>query len=454
MNRFQRERRFWLKKASLLAGAGATSTFTGLSAIDAFAQDQDDYRALVCVFLYGGNDSFNMFVPRSNEPYELYAQARRNLAVPQSSLIGVSPTASDGSQYGFHPAAPELADLFNGGKLAVVGNVGPLVVPTSREDYQANRVPLPPRLFSHNDQQDFWQSLQSAAPQPSGWAGRVADAMQAQYISGELSMNISMVGSNLMQTGATSIPYNLSPGGVVHPKMSSLLTGYGRLERRQKAIAAITSNDTGHLLANHYRNTMRRSLVVGEELGRVLDSNIEIESNFPATDLGAAMGMVARMISHRNTLGLRRQIFFVGFGGWDTHGDQTARHPALLRSLSQSLGAFYSATESLGVASKVTTFTAADFGRTLTTNGDGTDHGWGGHQIALGGAVKGNAIYGQMPEIRIEGPQDSGRGRLIPTTSVDQYAATLARWYGLPESNMSDVFPNLGNFNVANIGFV
>jgi len=454
MNRFQRERRFWLKKASLIAGAGATSTFSGLSAIDAFAQEQGDYRALVCVFLYGGNDSFNMFVPRTSEPYNLYAQARRNLAVSKDSLIGVSPNASDGAQYGFHPSAPELADLFNKGKLAVVGNVGPLVVPTSREDYQSKRVPLPPRLFSHNDQQDFWQSLQSAAPQPSGWAGRVADAMQAQYISGELSMNVSMAGSNLMQTGANSIPYNLSPGGVVHPKMSSLLTGYGRLERRQKAIAAITNNDAGHLLANHYRDTMRRSLVVGEELGRVLDSSSEVEVGFPATDLGGAMKMVARMISHRNSLNLRRQIFFVGFGGWDTHGDQAARHPALLRSLSESLGAFYSATEQLGVASKVTTFTAADFGRTLTTNGDGTDHGWGGHQIAMGGAVKGNSIYGKMPEIQIEGPQDSGRGRLIPTTSVDQYAATLARWYGLPESNMRDVFPNLQNFNETNIGFL
>ena len=450
----QRERRYWLKKAALISGAGATSTFTGLSAIDAFAQGQDDYRALVCVFLYGGNDSFNMFVPRSDEPYNLYAQARRNLAVSNDQLIGVSPTASDGAQYGFHPAAPELADLFNSGKLAVVGNVGPLVVPTSREDYQSKRVPLPPRLFSHNDQQDFWQSLQSAAPQPTGWAGRVADAMQAQYISGNLSMNISMAGSNLMQTGATSIPYNLSSGGIVHPKMSSLLTGYGRLERRQKAVAALTNNDTGHLLANHYRDTMRRSLLVGEELGLVLDNNAGVETEFPTTDLGGAMKMVARMISHRNTLGLRRQIFFVGFGGWDTHGDQAARHPALLRSLSESLGAFYSATQSMGVESKVTTFTAADFGRTLTTNGDGTDHGWGGHQIALGGAVKGNTIYGQMPEIRIEGPQDSGRGRLIPTTSVDQYAATLARWYGLPDANMSDVFPNLQNFNEANIGFL
>jgi len=316
-----------------------------------------------------------------------------------------------------------------------VGNVGPLVVPTSREDYQSNRVPLPPRLFSHNDQQDFWQSLQSAAPQPSGWAGRVADAMQAQFISGELSMN-------------------LSPGGVVNPKMSTLLTGFGRLDRRQQAINAITNNDSGHLLANHYRDTMRRSLLVGEELGRVLDVSSNAESGFPSTDLGAAMRMVTRMISHRNTLGLRRQIFFVGFGGWDTHGDQAARHPALLRSLSESLGAFYSATEQLGVASKVTTFTAADFGRTLTTNGDGTDHGWGGHQIALGGAVKGNAIYGQMPEIRIEGPQDSGRGRIIPTTSVDQYAATLASWYGLPDANMRDVFPNLQNFNQTNIGFL
>jgi len=432
MNKFQRERRIWLKKASMLTSVGAASTITGLSAINAMAQDSGDYRALVCVFLYGGNDSFNMFVPRSDDQYAAYSASRRNLAIGRNNLINVGVSGSDGSQYGFHPALPEVAKLFNGGKLAVVGNVGPLVVPTSRDDFQAKRVPLPPRLFSHNDQQDFWQSLQSATPQRSGWAGRVADAMQADYISGELSMNISMAGSNLMQTGNTSIPYNLSPEGVVHPKM----------------------RESGNSLANHYRNTMRRSLLVGDELGQVLDTSIAIESSFPATRLGSAMGMVARMISNRNNLGLRRQIFFIGFGGWDTHGDQTVRHPALLRSLSESLGAFYSATESLGVASQVTTFTAADFGRTLTTNGDGTDHGWGGHQMVMGGAVKGNSIYGQMPEVRIEGPQDSGRGRIIPTTSVDQYAATLARWYGLPESNMSDVFPNLPNFNERNLGFL
>jgi len=166
MNRFQRERRFWLKNAALVAGAGATSTLAGLSALDAMAQDTADYRALVCVFLYGGNDSLNMFVPRSADQYELYASARRNLAVSKESLIGVSPTASDGSQYGFHPSVPEVASLFNSGKLAVVGNVGPLIVPTTRDDYQANRVALPPRLFSHNDQQNFWQSLQSAPPNP------------------------------------------------------------------------------------------------------------------------------------------------------------------------------------------------------------------------------------------------------------------------------------------------
>ncbi len=453
MNQFDRERRRWLKRASLLTTVGAASTFTGLRAMNALAQDQADYRALVCIFLYGGNDSFNMFVPRSDDQYAQYAQSRRNLALDRNNLISVSPT-SDGAQYGFHPALPEVADLFNRGKLGVVGNVGPLIVPTTREQYRTNKVPLPPRLFSHNDQQDFWQSLQFAAAQRSGWAGRVADAMHAEFVNGELSMNISMAGSNLMQTGNQTIPYNLSPAGVVHPKMRELLTGYGRLERRQKAVASLNNTATNHLLADHYRNTMRRSLLVGDELGEILDKPIDVESGFPDSQLGSAMKMVARTISHRNTLGLKRQIFFIGYGGWDTHGDQTVRHPALLRNLSQCMGAFYSATEALGVAANVTSFTAADFGRTLTTNGDGTDHGWGGHQLVMGGAVNGNQIHGRMPEIRIEGPEDSGRGRIIPSTSVDQYAATLAAWYGLPQAHMADVFPNLPNFNEAKLGFL
>ncbi len=454
MNSKQRERRYWLKKAALMAGTGAAATYNSLYAINAIAQQSDDYRALVCIFLYGGNDSFNMFVPRTEEFYNQYAFARRNLAVEKSQLIAVDPKATDGAQYGFHPSASDLASVFSAGKLAVVGNVGPLIVPTSRDQYKNRSVPLPPHLFSHNDQQDFWQSLQTAAPSPTGWAGRMADAMHSHTSSGDLSMNISMAGTNLMQTGRVSIPYNVASSGPVHPKMQRLLTEYGRLERRQKAINAISTQDTGHLLANHYRDTLSRALSSSQELNRVLDNTPALQSDFPNSRLGGALQMVARMIAIRQELGLKKQIFFVGFGGWDTHGDQTLRHPLLLNTLATSMKSFYKATEELGVASNVTTFTAADFGRTLTSNGDGSDHGWGGHQLVMGGAVKGNAIYGQMPEILIEGPQDAGRGRIIPSTSIDQYAATLAQWYGLPQGNVADVFPNLVNFNVKTMDFL
>jgi len=212
--------------------------------------------------------------------------------------------------------------------------------------------------------------------------------------------------------------------------------------------------DAGHLLGNQYRTTLKRATELSEQIGGTLNRSARINTGFPQTALGNTLQMVARMISSREALGLRRQVFFVGFGGWDTHGGQLSRHPALLRNLSQSLSAFYRATEQLGLAEQVTTFTAADFGRTLTSNGDGSDHGWGGHQLVMGGAVRGQSIVGQMPVIEIDGPSDSGQGRIIPTLAVDQYCATLARWFGLSDSNIDDVFPNLRQFSQRDLGFL
>lgn len=328
------------------------------------------------------------------------------------------------------------------------------MVPTTRDDFINDRVPLPPRLFSHNDQQDFWQSLDPDVTQPTGWSGRMADALGSINSNRKLSMNVSMAGSNLMQTGSASIPYILSSSGVVTPKSRTLLADYGRSDRREAAIDQLLQQGTGHLLGGQYRTTMKRARELSMEIGSTLNGSARINAGFPNTPLSDSLQMVSRMISVHRELGLRRQIFFVGYGGWDTHGNQNARHPGLLRNLSQSLGAFYRATELLGLSHNITTFTAADFGRTLTSNGDGSDHGWGGHQLVMGGAVRGNRIFGQMPEIRIDGSSDSGRGRIIPTSSVDQYCATMARWFGLSDSALNDVFPNLQHFDQKDLGFM
>ena len=449
------KRRDFLKRyaSTAAAGLGAYSTLGGLSLTNALANDSE-YKALVCVFLYGGNDSFNMVVPTDESAHNAYADARKNLAVSRSQLLPLDTVASDGVRYGLHPAMPEIRDLYRAGKATVVGNVGPLLVPTTRDDFLNARVPVPPRLFSHNDQQDFWQSLELDKLQATGWAGRMADALVSLNGQQSLSMNISMAGSNLMQTGSATIPYIASSEGIDRTKADVLLSGFGRASRRANAMQALLDRESGHLLADQYRTTVRRANDLSNEIGGILNQSRRIDAGFPQTPLADSLQMVARMISVRQTLGLKRQVFFIGYGGWDTHGSQNTRHPVLLRNLSQSLAAFYRATDLLGLTNQVTTFTAADFGRTLTSNGDGSDHGWGGHQLVMGGAVRGQSIVGDMPVIAIDGPSDSGHGRIIPTLAVDQYCATLARWFGLSNNNLDEVFPNLREFSQRDLGFL
>jgi len=449
------KRRDFLKRyaSTAAAGLGAYSTLGGLSLTNALANDTE-YKALVCVFLYGGNDSFNMLVPTDESAHRAYADARKNLAVSRSQLLPLDTVASDGLRYGLHPSMPEIRDLYNQGKATVVGNVGPLLVPTSRDDYINARVPVPPRLFSHNDQQDFWQSLELDKLQSTGWAGRMADALASLNGEQALSMNVSMAGSNLMLTGSATIPYIASSEGVERAKASVLLSGFGRASRRSNALQALLDRESEHVLANQYRTTVKRANELSIQIGDILNQSSRVDAGFPQTPLADSLQMVARMISVRQSLGLKRQVFFIGYGGWDTHGGQNARHPALLRNLSQSLAAFYRATDVLGLTDQVTTFTAADFGRTLTSNGDGSDHGWGGHQLVMGGAVRGQSIVGEMPVIAIDGPSDSGHGRIIPTLAVDQYCATLARWFGLSNNNLDEVFPNLREFSQRDLGFL
>jgi uncharacterized protein (DUF1501 family) len=454
-------RREFLKHCvnSTLMGAGAYAALGSLGMVNALAAPAADYRALVCVFLFGGNDSYNMVVPASNTEYAAYATARQNLAVPQAELLAINPVINDGASYGFHPAMPEMRTLFESGQLAVMANVGALVVPTTRNDFNNQSVPLPPQLFSHNNQQDFWQSLQPDVAQPTGWAGRMADLLASVNTNQKLSMNISLSGRNLMQVGDLSFPYNLSPGGVQnYAGMSS--TGNDQQQLRYNIFQGLLDkelNDTSrHALIREFARVRDRAGDLAEEISLALSNAPAITTVFPTQNnsLASSLRMVANMIAASGDLGVKRQIFFVGFGGWDTHASQDTRHPELLGNVSQALKAFYDATVELGVQNQVTTFTTSDFGRTLTSNGDGSDHGWGGHQLIMGGAVKGQDIYGKMPEIVIEGPQDSGRGRIIPSTAVDQYSATLAKWYGLSDSDMSEVFPNLQNFNSQDLGFM
>jgi len=416
----------------------------------------NDYRALVCIFLFGGNDSFNMVVPRSNAEYTAYSTSRQNLAVAQGDLIPINPLSSDGAQYGFHPSMSGVAELFEHGQLAVVANVGPLISATTKAQYLDKSVSLPPQLFSHNDQQDQWQSLKGRGVLKSGWAGRVSDVLAGQTSNQLLALNASLAGQSLLQAGDVTKPYIMGSTGPVN------FTGFGasgaNLARRQ-AFEAIAGASYGTVYERGFAQVHQRAVQFSDLVGNALAQAPALtalpNTATPAlSPLATQLRTVAKLIAVRDTLQMSRQIFFVSAGGFDTHDDQLTDQPGLLANISGSMRAFYDATVELGVADRVTTFTESDFGRTLTSNGDGTDHAWGGIQLVAGGAVQGRTIYGSYPRLEINGPDDVGGGRIIPTTAADQYIATLATWFGLSAADLPTIAPSIVNFAQKNLGFL
>ena len=420
-----------------------------------------DYKALVCLFLNGGNDANNLIIP-TGSGYSAYASARSNLALPQSSLLSIAPKTSDGRTWGLHPAVPELQSLFNAGKAAFIGNVGTLVYPTTKTQYNARSVPLPPQLFSHSDQQVQWQHSVPDKPTATGWGGRVADLVNAFNSSDQISMSISVAGKNTFEVGAKVTQYVINTGGATTLTGSTTsltpTTADGVRFRAQKDLFA--QSQPG-LFETAFASASGDAIVSSDLLNTVLSASSALTTVFPNTSAGNQLKMAARLIAASPTLGLKRQIFFVQLGGWDLHASQLTSadptggvHAGLLAQISQAVDAFYRATVELGVSNQVTTFTASDFGRTFRSNGDGSDHGWGSHAFVLGGAVKGTDIYGKMPTLTVNGPDDTGLGRWIPTTSVDEYAATLATWFGVSATDLPTVLPNIGRFKNPNLGFV
>lgn len=440
-------RRDFLKKLALttLGGSSALSLMSQLNFAHAATDSNTDYKALVCIFLYGGNDSFNMLIPRSNEDYATYANTRQTLAIDQNALLAIPNVDNSSINYGLHPSMPGIQQLFSENKLAFIANVGALIEPTTKDDYQQNRVALPPRLFSHNDQQDFIMSLKAPHYQ-QGWASQIADLMSNS--NDPLTMNITLSGMNTWQGGGSNLPSAVRSSGVVNLTGINFEATGNKAKARAQVFQNILSQTHNNPFISEYAKLQSRSVEIGELLENSLESAIEMNTNFDdSSSLALKLQMIAKLISVRQSLGVSRQLYFVGAGGFDTHGDQLGRHTLLLSDLSNALKSFYDATLELGISEQVTTFTASDFGRTLTSNGDGTDHGWGGHQMVMGGSVNGGRIVGSMPSLEVGSDEEIGRGRVIPTTSIDQYAATLANWYGLSASQRLEVFPNLGNFN-------
>ncbi len=466
-------RRAFLRRAGQLAAVGAATPLgLNLAAIgEAAAFTATDYKALVCVFLYGGNDHANTVVAYDAPSWQRYRDIRQagtgpvGLAVDRTALTGTrlvpaTPLAG-GLELALHPAMPGLAGLFNAGQAAVLLNVGPLIQPTTRSQYfnpDRERYPLPPQLMSHNDQQSVWQA-QGAEGTSRGWGGNIGDLALANN-GKSLFTCISASGNAVFLSGQNAIQYQVSREGPV--AIDALLNGphgmFGNpnLAAVAQRLRAMLTEPRTHVLEHEYNRITGRAIEAEATLRAALDSAPKFGTPFPAgSTLAAELRIVARIIAARQALGAKRQVFLVSLGGFDHHDRLVEEQPGLLRKVSEAMTAFYQATLELGVADRVTAFTASDFGRALASNGNGTDHGWGGHHLIVGGAVRGRAFYGTPPPISIgdsDTPENQwhiGQGRLIPSTSVDQYAATLARWFGVGDAELAGILPNLRNFGVA-----
>ncbi len=439
-------------KAGSAGAAAAFASHPGITFAQAAGVSApfNDYKALVCVFLFGGNDSFNMLMPRSNAEYNVYAASRQNLAVAQADLLPISPLTPDGAQYGMHPAMTGLQGLFGSNRVALLSNMGPLVEPTTKDQFLNKSVSLPSQLFSHNDQQDQWHSLKGASVSKTGWAGRVADLIRVNVAGQEMATNASLFGSSLFQSADDTIAYVMGPGGPVQ------FDGFGDTPpflQQRDAFANIIAANYESIYERGFAEIQQRAIESADLVSNSLDNAPMRTTVFPQSQLGQQLQTIARLIDVRDELQMQRQIFFVATGGFDSHDDQNMNQPGLLGGVSDALTAFYNATVEMGMADSVTSFTQSDFGRTLTSNGDGTDHGWGGIQMVIGDAVNGD-MYGRYPSLQIGGNDDVGGGRMIPTTSADQYAATLARWFGIEDADLSLVAPNLDNFVDRDLGFM
>jgi uncharacterized protein (DUF1501 family) len=417
------------------------------------AQSGPDYRALVCVFLFGGNDANNLIVPMDDVSYKAYSSIRGNLALTGSALTTPVDSVS-GAPYAFHASLSDVASMFASKELAVVANVGSLVQPLTRAVYQSQQVPIPLNLFSHSDQQLQWQTSAAQGHSPTGWAGRAADYVASQNInSSKFPTFLSVAGNALEGIGVQTQPVALAPG------QSLQLTGFNQSaasQARWNALNSLLSTDSGVSLVQAANDTLANSISDAQALTNALSKATPLKTVFPKSSLGQQLQQVAQIIAVQSVLGMRRQIFFASLGGFDTHTNEVPTHQNLYPQVSQALAAFYKATQELGMAQNVTTFTESDFSRTFQpTSGNGSDHAWGSHQIVLGGAVQGGQIYGKFPTFALGGPDDADtRGRWIPTTSIDQYGATLCSWFGIPDSALASVFPNLVNFGTTKLTFL
>ncbi|MFN2309832.1 MAG: DUF1501 domain-containing protein [Gammaproteobacteria bacterium] len=445
------------RRAFLKSGLGAA--LLGLSpgllrlAIPEAAAAASDYRAAVCIFLHGGNDANNCVVALDDTGYRDYQTARGGLTLPMGSLWPIQTRDSQRS-YGLHPEFRGLHDLYTRGRLAVLANVGTLNAPLTRQEFLAHTGAKPQKLFSHSDQSSQWQSPRASRTtrEAVGWGGLMADALAPHNGAAQFPGITTLAESSLYCEGMVTRP------AAVHPTSLNGLYGFSANPThavRRQALHRLTGATTGHALIDTAAAQARRMLEQIDVLESVMAAYPELQTPFPETDLGRQLRRAAQLIQARDGLGLNRQLLFVSLGGFDTHKNQLSKQAALLAQLDAAMTAFYWATEELGVASQVLSFTLSEFSRSVSPTGHGSDHGWGSHHFILGGGVRGGDVYGTFPHLELGGPDDAGdKGRLIPTTAVDQYAATIAAWMGVGAGDIAGMFPNLANFTQRRLAFV
>jgi len=441
------------------AAVGYTTLFSSLinlKAIAAAAMDNSalisgDYKALVYVMLHGGNDSYNMLIPKGNTEYNEYAITRSNLAIPQNNIIQINPINTDGRVFGLHPSCSDMQQLFESNNLAFISNVGTLVEPSTKSEILNGSVQTPLGLFSHSDQQQQWHTGRPHERTNIGWGGRIADLVQSMNSNQNISMNISLQGVNIFQRGEQIVPYAIDTNGSIG------LSGYGGQngfdQLRTQALNTMMDRDYQDIYKNTYINTIKSSNESSAEFQAAIDAIPDFNTTEPENnELAEQLRMVAKTIAAKDNLGFTRQIFFVEVDAWDHHDELLNNYANKLAVVNDALKYFNDVLTELNCNDNVTTFSISDFARTLTSNGNGTDHAWGGNAFVMGGSVKGKDMYGNYPTLALGSDLDLYDGVLIPTTAADLYMAELALWFGVSPSDLNLIFPNLSNFYDTNSG--
>ncbi len=429
---------------SSILNLGLANSLSGLtmSSVDS----DDNYKALICILLAGGNDSFNMLVPRNGAHYAQYASTRSNLAISQNNLLPINFTDNNGKQFGLHPSMPEVQELFNSGKLSFVSNIGTLIEPMTKTQYVNNSIPVPVGLLSHADQIQQWQTSIPQTRSSKGWGGRMADILHAGNSNQNISMNISLSGSNIFQIGENSTEYAIraSAGGSVGINVLEANNSFDQVLKG--GAESLLAHQYQDIFKSTFKNKINHSQSNHEEFSAAITQAPQLTTTFSDNNVSANMELIAKTIAVRSALNVSRQTFFVNFGGWDHHDNVLNNQTAMLGIVSKALSEFQLALEELNVADRVTTFTISDFGRTLTSNGNGSDHAWGGNVMVMGDSVAGGQVFGEYPSLALGGADDVGGSIMLPTLSTDQYFAELTKWFGVSNGDIPYVLPNIGNF--------